>query len=164
MSHHVGTNYYYSSQPGKSICQLNQTTTDINHNKSLKHMFKLIYYLLQLNIFSYITEVHLKPYKSVLWLIFPKRHAKNMNINSHQKNQSQGFCTTKFMFQYSLPLFLVQTFIYGDSRSDQRHLTKMKGIWKVGKNKSNCSSFSSWKMLGIYIRVNGNRHRGPIKT
>lgn len=62
-----------------------------------------------------------------------------MNINSHQKNQSLDFfCTPgneiKFMFPY-LPfsLFLVQTFLCGDSRSDQRHLAKNERQLEGGK-------------------------------
>lgn len=63
-------------------------------------------------------------------------------MNSHQKTQNVRFFSTpvnetKFLKLVSVPsllsLFLVQTFLCGDSRSDQCHFAKMKGIWKVGK-------------------------------
>lgn len=45
------------------VAKMMKNNQTCNAKEQLKHEFKPIYYLLQLNIFSYITEVHLKLYK-----------------------------------------------------------------------------------------------------
>lgn len=102
--------------------------------EQLKHEFKPIYYLLQLNIlFLYYRG----PFETIQIIcavinncrIFPKRHAKNNNIISHQKNPNVDIliCMTLNPCSPSASVFLVQTFPRGDSRSapsdeNERHL------------------------------------------
>lgn len=111
-----------------------------NTKEQVKHKFKPIYYLLQLNIlFLYYRG----PFETIQIIcavinnsrIFPKRHAKNNNVISHQKNLNVDFLIrlTPNPWSPSVSVFWCKHFRV--ATQDGRRRARMKGIWKVGKNK-----------------------------